>query len=430
VVTWQLNLTNQVIEETRKDPTGYSRNKESFEAHDVEDDDVVMRFEAFIDAVESNEDLQANLDADTTAVIEVFDKLKTSKEEDDAKDSKGDLRKDFLIEKLVAHIRGSMHAEHAGSVHLDPECTTTTAWIVKFLRALIEKRWNMTIDERDDDGGETEDKAAAETQTMLNMHGVTALCIDLIAPGIQSDVRIEAIKLLIALLFKEGGHHETQETIYSHLAGKDSTLFFKAVDGIFKGMTEWQQSEAARANSIEDVDEEESEESMIVKCLQLMSEGHFKPNQQIMLTQPHNEHESRYADYYIPQDIKRDPAPNVGPKSKKMALGSITFDSAQHREFGIYIKDNSFFLRCEKNDPVFCERLNRNVAAVNNVQIPGGRNCPNPVDYWPRGALNKFCNESDNVRLRADMDRSYRRWHDGRCMMHELYDRVAALLRF
>ena len=146
--------------------------------------------------------------------------------------------------------------------------------------------------------------------------------------------------------------------------------------------------------------------------------------------QPHNEHESRYADYYIPQDIKRDPAPNVGPKSKKMALGSITFDSAQHREFGIYIKDNSFFLRCEKNDPVFCERLNRNVAAVNNVQIPGGRNCPNPVDYWPRGALNKFCNESDNVRLRADMDRSYRRWHDGRCMMHELYDRVAALLRF
>ena len=37
--------------------------------------------------------------------------------------------------------------------------------------------------------------------------------------------------------------------------------------------------------------EEEPEEAMVVKCLQLMSEGHFKPNQQIMLTQPHNEHQ-------------------------------------------------------------------------------------------------------------------------------------------
>ena len=34
----------------------------------------------------------------------------------------------------------------------------------------------------DDDGGETEDKAAAETQSLLNTCGVTALCLDLIAP--------------------------------------------------------------------------------------------------------------------------------------------------------------------------------------------------------------------------------------------------------
>ena len=48
----------------------------------------------------------------------------------------------------------------------------------------------MTIDERDEDGGETEDKAAAETQSMLNTCGVTALCLDLIAPGIHSDVKV------------------------------------------------------------------------------------------------------------------------------------------------------------------------------------------------------------------------------------------------
>ena len=64
----------------------------------------------------------------------------------------------------------------------------------------------------------------------------------------------------------------------------------QAVDDIFKGMIEWQTTEEARAGSLEGA-EEESEEAMIVKCLQLMSEGHFKPNQHIMLSQPHNEQE-------------------------------------------------------------------------------------------------------------------------------------------
>lgn len=147
-----------------------------------------------------------------------------------------------------------------------------------------------------------------------------------------------------------------------------------------------------------------------------------------MEPQPHNEVHSRYADYYISQEERVDPAPSVGPKSKKMALGSITFTSDQHREFGIYIKDNSFFLRCEKNDPIFCERLNRNVARVNGISIPGGSACPNPCDYWPKHALNTYCH-NENPNLRRDMDKSYRRWHDGRCGMHELYQRCCALLR-
>ena len=113
--------------QTTHPPQVYSRNAASFQKHDVEEDEVVMRFDAFMTALESDEGLNEALEADTVAVIEAFELLPGVK--DDAEGH--DLRKEVLIERLVGHIRDSMHAEHAGSVHLDPECTTTTAWIIK-----------------------------------------------------------------------------------------------------------------------------------------------------------------------------------------------------------------------------------------------------------------------------------------------------------
>ena len=70
----------------------------------------------------------------------------------------------------------------------------------------------MMIDDRDEFGSEKD--LAATLHALLNNNGVTALCLDLISMGIQDDVKIEAIKLLIAMLFKEGGN-EAVQVIYT-----------------------------------------------------------------------------------------------------------------------------------------------------------------------------------------------------------------------
>ena len=77
---------------------------------------------------------------------------------------------------------------------------------------MIEVKWGMSIDERDD-GGEEQDIAAAGIMTILNECGATSLCVDLIANGIEIPLQAEAIKLLVALLFKEGGAFDVQKSI-------------------------------------------------------------------------------------------------------------------------------------------------------------------------------------------------------------------------
>ena len=111
------------------------------------------------------------IEKDKIGVIDVFDDSSLIPSVKDLAEGK-DVRREELVRALVVHIRKSMQLG-SGIIHLDPESTTTAGWIIKFLRSLIEKRWDMTIDERDDDGGETEDKAAADVQDMLNECGVS-----------------------------------------------------------------------------------------------------------------------------------------------------------------------------------------------------------------------------------------------------------------
>lgn len=92
-----------------------------------------------------------------------------------------------------------------------------------------------------------------------------------------------------------------------------------------------------------------------------------------------------------PEDSKlqRDPAPMLAPKSKKMSLGSITFTSEQAREFGVFIKDNSFFLRVEKCDSGFNDKLSYQVETLHGIQVPRG--LPDTHEYWPENALYNYC---------------------------------------
>jgi hypothetical protein len=231
----------------------------------------------FIDSLEQNLDLKEKMKKDLFAVNQVILKLPNIRDSFDA----GDLRQEYLIERLVSHVHSSMTVAIFGSAkHLGESCTRTTTWLMQFCREMIENKWGFSIDERDDIGNEAHDRAASSVQLLLNQSGVTALCLDLISEGIQEELKAEAMKLIIALLFKEGGHNPIQATIDLHLRSHDSSQFFLEVKMMLMKLIEWHQTnpEGEEGKGL-------PEDILVVRCLQLMCEGHFKPLQNLLRQQ-------------------------------------------------------------------------------------------------------------------------------------------------
>ena len=104
---------------------------------------------------------------------------------------------------------------------------------------MIENRWGMTIDERDDDGGEEQDEMAADIMQILNEAGATRACLELLGRGVDPVLQAEAIKLIVALLFKEGGAHDVQVTIYETLNKPGSDLFFAHMHSMLMDLIAW-----------------------------------------------------------------------------------------------------------------------------------------------------------------------------------------------
>lgn len=125
--------------------------------------------------------------------------------------------------------------------------------------------------------------------------------------------------------------------------------------------------------------------------------------------------------YLVSTEYLPDPLPEVCPKSKKMALGSITFSADQGKRLGVPVKDNSFFLRVEKCDEAFCDELNFQIERMHGFRAPPG--VEDQTEFWPEGALYNYC-QKPNQMLQREMDRVYRHWHDTRCGMSELYQRL------
>lgn len=93
--------------------------------------------------------------------------------------------------------------------------------------------------------------------------------------------------MLVGMLFKEGGALPIQKTIYAHLSQPGSDMFFKTVRSKIQGLISWHKWTGVV------VLEEESEPDLprdiiLIRCLQLMCEGHFMPNQDLLRDQPNN----------------------------------------------------------------------------------------------------------------------------------------------
>jgi hypothetical protein len=242
---------------------------------------LICKYQEFLKSLEDDEVLQTKAENENVGFIKILEALPFIADPVDA-----DVRYETLIKKLVYHIRENVKTVD-NQKRMDSRVARTSAWIIKAFRTMIENRMGMTIYQRDDDGGLEEDIKAAPVVNALNSCGATALCLDLIADGIDEKLQLEAIKLGVALLFKEGGALEVQQIMNTHLRTTNSELFFKQVRftlGKLKAWHDW--------NGVISIEEGEDpnppEEILVVRFLQLMCEGHYLPNQDIMREQPNN----------------------------------------------------------------------------------------------------------------------------------------------
>jgi predicted house-cleaning noncanonical NTP pyrophosphatase (MazG superfamily) len=212
-------------------------------------DDEVHALARFLKSLDADEELQDTVKSDRTEhMVKLIDDLPRL---DD--DVVAEIRYEPTIKKLVQHIRNLIKKEK-NRKWIERDCVDTAIWVIQLFRAMIETKWTesfreregpdadrMGIDERDEDGEEEEDEAAGPVQDTLDECGATILCLEVIADGMNEKVVEEGVKLIIALLFREGGNKVTQSTIFNHLNQKGTDAFFEEIRNRLRKMIEWHQ---------------------------------------------------------------------------------------------------------------------------------------------------------------------------------------------
>ena len=247
----------------------------------IEEHAIVEKYEQFLSAIKTDPDVQKKTDREDFTFVSVLEQLPFISD-----NVISDLRYESLIKKIVVHVRDNLE-NIDDEKRMSSRCTVTTIWLLKAFRMMIENKMGMTIYERDEGGGAEQDEAAAPVVNALNSCGATALAIELIAVGIDDSVVMECIKLMIGMLYKEGGALEVQELIYRYINETDSYLFFKKIKEMIQNMIEHH-----KWNGIvvlpNDQDPELPDTFLIIRFLQLITEGHYRNNQNIVREQPNN----------------------------------------------------------------------------------------------------------------------------------------------
>jgi hypothetical protein len=160
-----------------------------------------------------------------------------------------DVRFEPLVKKLTTHFRSMIHKSPFNR-SLDDDSIETCGWILKAFRYMVESELHFTCDDiHDVDHLTTSESAELNSlRKIFNENGVINLCMDLIAVGIDHTIYIEAIKLLIALLYNGGGNIQLQQTIYRYLVATDSYQFFDLVKEMLENLKAWSAKENEHIN--------------------------------------------------------------------------------------------------------------------------------------------------------------------------------------
>jgi hypothetical protein len=193
----------------------------------------------------------------------------------------GIIRLEPLLGKLVRHTVGLIQT-HGDRKLLLTEHVPSTVWLLRLFRQMIEEKWKFGVEERDRNGDEESDKSAFPIINALEDARAVQMCIDLIAKGLDKEVRWEATRLLVAMLFIEGGNRKAQQTMHMHFEESNSDKFFSMIREMLAQIVTAEENDS-------DAGEHAPKELWILTLLQLSCEGHYLHNQEVLREQPKNE---------------------------------------------------------------------------------------------------------------------------------------------
>ena len=122
-------------------------------------------------------------------------------------------------------------------------------------------------------------------QDIMNQNGVALMCLDLISLGMDHEVIMEAIRLLIMLLVREFGNEHLQATIHRYLTSHDSSLYFETIRDLLETLT---QTAKREVEGDEDNYEQLNSEVIVLQLIALMCEGNFEANKNLCRQQESN----------------------------------------------------------------------------------------------------------------------------------------------
>lgn len=211
---------------------------------------------------------------------EIVSYLETIPWTDDV-EAKSDVRFEPLIKKVCSHFR-SMIVRNTLSRSIEESSVEICIWFLRALRQLFESVLGVDCDELDaiDVEQVEESKKLNRLRSAFNDNGVTYLCLDLIAVGIEHELYIEAMKLLVAMLLRKGGAQEIQRKVYFYLLETDSLLFFELLKDLIENMKSWsiRENEVAAGHAKQKMDT--PEDIMVLYLIQYLCLGHALPNRE------------------------------------------------------------------------------------------------------------------------------------------------------
>jgi hypothetical protein len=254
----------------------------AFESHYRE------RFDDFLNVLASSRGKVAE------RTISIFESLHSVTERVDA-----DIRLEPIVARIVKIIRSRIKCTAVSKFGLTPMLTDIAKWLLDTWTSIITKELNLTMAEIAEFQRSKDIPHSTPFQTVLNNCGVTALCLDLIAMGIDVELCIIAMKLLVAMLVKNDGHREVQESIYEFLKNTDSVLFFEKIRDIIEKSTVRYEERAADDESLM----KHRDGFFVFTLIELMCAGNFTKNQDLLREQPSN---SRVVNilFYLTQCLK------------------------------------------------------------------------------------------------------------------------------